>query len=56
MAILCLDDRVGGVSLQPMITRPTQLFACHGFHSLIAFFEVVFVMFVLANACYYALS
>jgi hypothetical protein len=38
MTILCLDDRVGRVSLQPMLTRPTQLLARHCLHSLTALF------------------
>jgi hypothetical protein len=56
MAILCLDDRVSRVSLQPIVTRPTQLFARHRFHWLATFFAVVFVTFVLAIAFRYALS
>ena len=56
MTILCLDDHVSRVSLQPMVTRPTQLLARHRFHWLTAFFEVVCVMFVIAIACCYALS
>jgi hypothetical protein len=48
VTILRLDDLVGRVSLQPMVTRPTQLFARHRFHSLTALFVVAFAMSVSA--------
>src|SRR5262249_21161543 len=38
MTILGLDDRVSRLALQPMVTRPTQLLACHRLHELTAFF------------------
>jgi hypothetical protein len=56
MTILGLDDRISRVSLQPMVTRATELLACHRFHLLTAFVEVLSVTFVLAVACFYALS
>jgi hypothetical protein len=56
MTILCLDDRVSRVSLQPIVTRPTHLLTCHRLHELTAFFGVFFGMFVPATACSYALS
>src|SRR5690348_14170960 len=38
MTILCLDDPVSRVSLQPIVTRTTELLTCHRLHSLTAFF------------------
>src|SRR5690349_13082636 len=32
MAVLGLDDCVGGITVQAMVARTSQLLACHGLH------------------------